>query len=86
MLKEVVIECEVVDVIPRGGRPKGNINNRYNMEDCPNNTVIVAYNLIKHQYSSMEEILITKDKDSRAHPQMRKYTTIGTTVTHTDLM
>ena len=39
MLKEVVIEGEVVDVICQGERPKGNINNRDNTEDHPNNKV-----------------------------------------------
>ena len=32
--------------------------------------VVIAYKIIKHQDSSMAEIVITKDKDSRAHTQM----------------
>ena len=70
ILKEVVIEDEAVDIIRQGELPKGNINSRDNVEDLPNNMVVVAYKLIKHQHSSMDEIVITKDKDSRAHPQI----------------
>ena len=73
-----------MDVIRQGGRPKGNINNINIMEDRPNNKGVVAYNLIKHHQSSMAGIVITKD--SRAHTQMWKDKTIGTTDTHTDLM
>ena len=84
MLKEVVIEDEVVGVICLGELHKGNINNRENMEDRTNNMVVVSCNLIKQPQSSMTEIITTKDY--RAHPQVWKYTTIGTTVIHTDLM
>ena len=55
------------DYLPRGAE-KGNINNRYNIEDHPNNMVVLVYNLIKHHHSSMSEIVITKN--SRAYPQM----------------
>ena len=68
MLKEVDIEGKVMDVICQGGKPKGNINNSYIMEDRPNNMGIVAYNLMKHYHSSMAELVITKG--SRTHPQM----------------
>ena len=84
MLKELAIEGEGVDVILQGGRPKGNINNRDIMEDQPKNMGVVAYNLTKHHHINMAEIVITKD--SRAHPQMWKDTTIGTTATHADIM
>ena len=46
ILKEVVIKDEVVDVIRQVKLPKGNINNKDNMEDHPNNMAVVAYNLI----------------------------------------
>ena len=68
MFNEVVVEGEVVDVICQGGWAKGNINNRDNMEDRPNNIMVVVYNFIKHHHSSMDKIVITKD--SRAHPKM----------------
>ena len=68
MLKEVVIQDEVVEVICQGELHRVNINNKENMEDHPNNIVVVAYNLIKQQHRSMDGILITKD--FRAHPQM----------------
>ena len=70
MLKEVVINDKVLDVIHQGEMPKGNINNKDNMEDLPKNMVAVAYKLIKHQDSSVAKIVTTKDKDSRAHPQI----------------
>ena len=48
--------------------------------------VVVAYNLIKNQYSGMAEIVITKDKDYRAYSKIWKDKTIETTITHMDLM